>query len=117
MPTEPEVFLVPNEYDPNRSHLVIYNWGRASRVSVDLAPVLAEGAPYRVQSARTLYGEPVAEGYFSGLVSIPTNNEEFLVFVVLAESRYGLTDVNRNDALGSRLEETFKSAVSLNQSP
>ena len=52
--------------------VVVYNWGRASSVSVDLSGVLASGARYEVRNVQDWYGTPVTTGTFGGgSISIP----------------------------------------------
>lgn len=36
-PSEPQVFVRRNEYEPNRGHVVIYNWPRRDDVEVDIS--------------------------------------------------------------------------------
>ena len=68
----PQVFVRPNQYEPGRAHVVIYNWNGQSSVSVNLANVLKPGAHYEVRNVQDLFGTPVLSGtYLGGSVSIP----------------------------------------------
>ena len=71
-PTEAQVFVRPNVYEPGRGHVVIYNWPRLGAVPVNLAGVLAAGDRFEVRNVQDLWGAPVVSGtYGGGTVSIP----------------------------------------------
>ena len=71
-PVTPRVFVRPSPYEAGRAMVVVYNWGRASSVSVDLSGVLASGARYEVRNVQDWYGTPVTTGTFGGgSISIP----------------------------------------------
>ncbi|HEC22759.1 MAG TPA: hypothetical protein ENI95_07570 [Chloroflexi bacterium] len=84
LPTETEIFLLPNEYEEGRAHLVIYNWGNEASVAVDLSSVLPSGASFAIYRARDLYGTPEVSGTYSGPVSVSVEGEEFATFVVVS---------------------------------
>jgi hypothetical protein len=96
------VFVRPNQYEPRRAHVIVYNWEHASSVRADLSAVLQRGEHYRVVSAQDFFGEPIAEGEFTGEpieismrptpavqpvgmpdYALPITEPEFGVFVVL----------------------------------
>jgi hypothetical protein len=73
-PGAPQVFvrsLAPHL--PGRAHIVIYNWGLAASVPVDLSSVLAPGDRYAVWNVQDLFAaNPVVSGvYDGGAVSMP----------------------------------------------
>jgi hypothetical protein len=71
-PVVPQVFVRPNQYEPGRGHIVIYNWSGQSTVSVSLANVVRVGAHYEVRNVQDVFGTPVASGtYAGGSVSFP----------------------------------------------
>jgi hypothetical protein len=71
-PTGPWTFVRPNQYEPGRANIVIYNWGMESYVSVDVSPVLQVGQQYAVQDAMNFFGPPVASGVYNGSpIAIP----------------------------------------------
>ncbi len=75
-PTEPKIALLPNKYDLNRANLVIFNWQKAEKVDVKVAPFLAPGDDYRIMKPEDLYGKPVLEGKCAGdTLSVPMANE------------------------------------------
>jgi hypothetical protein len=82
VPTATEYVLLANEYEPGRAHLVIYNWGAASNVLVDLSAVVTNGAAFKILDPRDAYGTPVVSGTYSGPVSIPMGGLEFAAFLV-----------------------------------
>jgi hypothetical protein len=71
-PTGTDVFFRRNIYEPSRIHLVIYNWGQSSSVSVNPAGYLSAGDSYRVVDVQNYYGPAVASGTYSGgSITIP----------------------------------------------
>ena len=69
-----EVRVRPNEYEPGRGHVIIYNWAKAASVPVDVSSIVPEGVEYEIRDAQNYYGKPVAKGtYAGGTVSIPMN--------------------------------------------
>lgn len=71
-PTGPQVFVRPNELEPGRALVVIYNWDLAGSVDVDLAPALLPGTTFELRHAHDLLGAPVLSGTYDGSpVSVP----------------------------------------------
>jgi hypothetical protein len=73
-PSAPKVFvrsLAP--YLPGRGHIIIYNWGLAGSVPVDLSGVLAPGDRYAVWNVQDLFATtPVlSDVYNGGTVNLP----------------------------------------------
>jgi hypothetical protein len=66
LPTTAQVFVRPNRYEPGRGLIVIYNWGRAPAVSIDLSRVVAVGARYEIRPVENLFGTPVVSGTYGG---------------------------------------------------
>jgi hypothetical protein len=72
LPTTAQVFVRPNRYEPGRGFIVIYNWGHAPTVPVDLSRAVAVGARYEIRPVEDLFGRPVVSGtYRGGGVPIP----------------------------------------------
>jgi hypothetical protein len=72
VPREARVFVRPNAYEAGRANIVVYNWGRAARVDVDVSGVLAVGDRYAVMNVQDFYGAPVAQGtYAGGTLALP----------------------------------------------
>ncbi len=106
-PTGTWVTVRPNTYESGRGNIIIYNWGSASSVGVDLSSVLASGDTYEIRDAQNWWGSAVASGTYSGgAVSIPMSGlpvakvvgrstqpthtpAEFGAFVVLKKSSGG----------------------------
>jgi hypothetical protein len=71
-PVTTKVFVRPSRYEPGRAVIVVYNWGKASSVAVDLSGVLTGGAQYEVRNVQNWYGTPVVTGtYGGGSIDIP----------------------------------------------
>ena len=69
-----EIFIRSNKYEPNRSHIVIYNWDLNNSVSVDLSDVLNVGDDYQILDAQNYFGTPVISGTYDGNpIIIPMN--------------------------------------------
>ena len=80
-----KTFLLPNRYDENRAHLVIYNWEKADTLEVRAAPFLRDGDSYRLMDPQDFFGRPAAQGKCSGAtIRVPVKGE-FTAFVVLKE--------------------------------
>jgi hypothetical protein len=65
-PTTLKIFIRPNQYEPGRANIIVYNWTRQDRVPVDLGSVLKSGDPYVVQNVQDYLGEPVLSGIYDG---------------------------------------------------
>ena len=71
-PTQTQIFVRPNMYEPGRGNVVVYNWSGQSAVSVDLSNVLRVGDTYEIRNVQALFGAPLVSGVYSGgAVSIP----------------------------------------------
>ena len=72
VPTATRVFVRPNQYEPGRGTIVVYNWGGLGAVAVNVAGVLQTGDTYEVLNAQDYFGTPVTSGtYGGGTISIP----------------------------------------------
>jgi hypothetical protein len=65
-PSGVEVFVLPNKYEPDRTHIAVYNWALQDAVLVDVSAVLAMGESYEVRDAENYYGPPVLTGEYDG---------------------------------------------------
>ncbi len=76
------VELRPSKYDPNRAHLVIYNWQKAATVDVDFRPWLNAEESFELKDPRDFFGPAVFTGKVAkGPTAIPVAGE-FAAFVV-----------------------------------
>jgi len=81
------VFVRPNLYAPGRAHIVVYNWGHAGAVPVDVAAVLRSGDAYLVRSVQALFDPPLVSGvYTGGSITVPMSPRPPPVPVGLASS-------------------------------
>lgn len=72
MPTNPVVFLTPNDYETGRGHVIVYGFGNAKSVSVDLSSTVKVGSYYEIRRVKDAFGKPVVSGvYKGGSVSLP----------------------------------------------
>ncbi|MBI4607186.1 MAG: hypothetical protein HY721_34920 [Planctomycetes bacterium] len=75
--------LIPNKYDPDRAHLVIYNGAGAAAVEAAVAPLLKPGDSYRLLRPKDPFGKPVLEGRCEGTaISVPMAGP-FAPFILL----------------------------------
>jgi len=65
-PTGVKIAVRPNDYEPGRANIIVYNWAQQSAVGVDVSGVLHMGDRYMVQNAQDFYGPPVASGVYTG---------------------------------------------------
>jgi hypothetical protein len=65
-PTNPWVYVRPNQYDSGRAHIIVYNWGQASTVNVQVSGVLQVGDSFEVRDVQNYFGTPVFTGIYNG---------------------------------------------------
>jgi len=65
-PTGIKIVVRPNQYEPGRANIIVYNWAQQSAVSVDVSGILNRGDRYVVQNAEDFYGPPIASGIYTG---------------------------------------------------
>ncbi len=76
-PTGTQVFIRPNQYEQGRAHIVVYNWGLANMVNVDLSGLLNPGDAYEVRNGQNYFAPPVVSGtYNGGQVTLPMTGLE-----------------------------------------
>jgi hypothetical protein len=66
VPATPAVFVRPNQYEPGRAYIVVYNFGRHASVNADVGKVLRPGEAYELRSVQDVFGPPLARGTYSG---------------------------------------------------
>lgn len=64
-PTGVRSFVRPNQYEPGRGHVVIFNWAGQGSVKVDVSRILRVGARYEVRNVQRL-DTPVLSGTYGG---------------------------------------------------
>ena len=70
-PTGTKVFVRPNNYEPNRANIIIYNWDKANTVAVDLSSVLNPGDSYELRNVQDYFGDVITGVYGGGELIIP----------------------------------------------
>jgi hypothetical protein len=67
------VAVIPNDYEPGRANIVVYNWGNQTNATVNVGGVLSAGDHYEVRNVQALFGAPVASGTYNGggTISVP----------------------------------------------
>lgn len=66
LPTNTYYVLQKNQYEPERGHLVIYNWGKQNSINVDLSQLLTRGSEYKIYDVSNLKAGPLLTGTYSG---------------------------------------------------
>jgi hypothetical protein len=64
-------FVLPNEYEPNRATIVVYNWDRADTVDVDAPSFLAAGDRYELRNVQDYFGDAIVRTHHTGAVTLP----------------------------------------------
>lgn len=96
------VFVRPNQYEPGRAHIVVYNWDRHDEVVVNLGDAMPKGTKFKIVSPLDYFGRPLVEGHHDGSpirlsmksiwapkpiglpdAQLPDVGREFAIFVVL----------------------------------
>ncbi len=81
-PSGMRVILHPNKYDPTRANLAIYNWDKASPLTVDVSTFLRPGENYELKDPRNFFGPPLLSGKCGGKsIQVPMRTE-FAVWVL-----------------------------------
>ena len=71
-PSGVKVFVRPNQYEPGRANIAVFNWDQNPEVRIDLSHVLKKGQQFRIVSVRNFHGPAVLSGtYQGGPVSLP----------------------------------------------
>lgn len=72
LPKESVVHVRPNEYEPGRGHVVVYNWADRDTVEADISVLVPASARFAIRNAQNLGRGPVVEGVYDGKpVSLP----------------------------------------------
>jgi hypothetical protein len=70
-------FIRPNQFEPGRANIIIYNWDQKDAVSVDVSSLLRLGEDYELRDAQNFFGPPVLKGTFAGdMLVIPMTKSE-----------------------------------------
>jgi hypothetical protein len=81
-PAQTKSVLLPNEYDRDRAHVVVYNWDRAETVEVDAGGFAEDGDVIELFDPKDPFGNPAATSTRRhGVIRVPIH-EEFTVFLV-----------------------------------
>ena len=65
-PTGVKIVVRPNQYEPGRANIIVYNWAQQSTVNVDVSGILNVSDHYVVQNAQDFYGTPATSGTYDG---------------------------------------------------
>lgn len=66
VPRKPAVFIRPNQYEPGRANVIVYNWSHDRNIEVDLGSVLPRAAQFEVRNVEDFFGKPVFRGTYDG---------------------------------------------------
>lgn len=81
-PKGTRVQILPNQYDPRRAHIVIFNWEKNPQVELPVGDFLKRGERFRLLNPRDVFGKPAATGTYDGPIFSPANSAEFAVFIL-----------------------------------
>jgi hypothetical protein len=76
-PTGLVTFVYPNDYEPSRGFLTVFNWDNKPSADVDVSaiPGLQAGDVYEVLDVQDVFGPAVAKGIYSGdKITVPLAN-------------------------------------------
>jgi hypothetical protein len=80
-PAQTKSVLLANKYDPDRAHLVIYNWGKTEAVEVDAGTFAKDGDVIELFDPKDPFGNPsAAPTRRDGTIRVPLH-DEFTVFL------------------------------------
>ncbi len=73
-PTSNTISVRPNQYEPGRANIIIYNYQKLSSVSVDVSGIgLVSGDQYELHNSQNFYGDVITGTYGGSPISIPTS--------------------------------------------
>ena len=72
-PTQNQIFVRPNVYEPGRANITVFNWQDLQAVSVDVSSAgLSVGQAFEVVDTQNFFGGPILTGvYTGGVISLP----------------------------------------------
>jgi uncharacterized protein (TIGR03437 family) len=71
LPDQPRVFVRRNHYEPNRGHVVIYNWPRRDEVDVDISVMNPrEGDRWELRNVQNYFQETASGVYEGGALRV-----------------------------------------------
>jgi hypothetical protein len=74
-PTNVQVFVRTNAYEPGRANIIVYDWSLTNTVSADVSGILTTGASYEVRNAQNFFGPVVLSGRYNGTpLQLPMTN-------------------------------------------
>ena len=74
--------LLPNKYEPDRAHLVVYNWDKTETVAVDAGGFAKDGDVIELFDPKNPFGNPIATSVRrNGIIRVPTH-DEFTAFLI-----------------------------------
>ncbi len=93
-PSGAAVFVRANKYEPKRANLTIYNWNKATSVTVTQANLagytqLKAGSRYELHNAQNFYGDVVTGVYNGTSIKVPMTGHS--VATPVAESKPATT--------------------------
>jgi hypothetical protein len=56
----------PNEYEPGRANITIYNWADTDTVAADIGSAVPKGARYEIRNVQNWHKGPVLQGVYDG---------------------------------------------------
>lgn len=73
-PTGLKVFIRPNQFEPGRAQITVYNWDKLAAVDIDLKGLLTAGTAYELRNAQNFFGPAVLSGTYDGsTLHVPMN--------------------------------------------
>ena len=70
--TGTKIIIRPNRYEPGRANIIIYNWGQAPTVTVDIATIgLTIGDQFELHNVQDFYTDIYTGTCRTGVITIP----------------------------------------------
>ncbi|MEK9156218.1 MAG: hypothetical protein AAB360_02840 [Patescibacteria group bacterium] len=70
LPTGTRLFVQPNEFEPTRSHITIYNWDNLDTTTLSSSDLSGTGISnndsYEIRDVQNYFGDPIATGRYNG---------------------------------------------------
>ncbi|MCA9408420.1 MAG: right-handed parallel beta-helix repeat-containing protein, partial [Candidatus Omnitrophica bacterium] len=77
-----KISIIPNDYNPKKSFLLIFNWKLNTTVAVDLSQVVEQNQTFGIYDIKDAFGLPLVSGNYNGPVDVPVASAEFSTYLI-----------------------------------
>jgi len=75
-PTKAQAYLLPNDYERGRAHVLVYGFGQEGEIELDISSLAKIGQSYELRSVKDAFGDSIVSGTYVGWnISVPINGD------------------------------------------